>query len=69
MPGRDKDYIRQPKANGYQSLHTVVIADDGIPMEVQVWQFSMEFLLQVANLRMHALLSRALDCMLNIEVH
>ena len=40
VPGRDKDYIRQPKANGYQSLHTVVIADDGIPMEVQVWQSS-----------------------------
>lgn len=36
VPGRDKDYIRSPKANGYQSLHTVVTAEDGVPMEVQV---------------------------------
>ncbi|MGI4849437.1 MAG: RelA/SpoT family protein [Janthinobacterium lividum] len=30
------DYISRPKANGYQSLHTVVRAEDGRPMEVQV---------------------------------
>lgn len=33
---RHKNYIREPKANGYQSLHTVVLADSGAPVEVQI---------------------------------
>lgn len=36
IPNRIKDYIGQPKPNGYRSLHTTVFGDDSKPFEVQI---------------------------------
>lgn len=36
LKGRIKDYIAQPKPNGYRSLHTTIFCDDGEIIEVQI---------------------------------
>ncbi|GKV00795.1 hypothetical protein SLEP1_g13422 [Rubroshorea leprosula] len=41
VPGKLKDYIIHPKFNGYRSLHTVVMGEDMVPLEVQIRTMEM----------------------------
>jgi ppGpp synthetase/RelA/SpoT-type nucleotidyltranferase len=44
VEGKLRDYVKNPKENGYESLHTVVVDEHGHPFEIQIRTAEMHFI-------------------------
>lgn len=42
IPGNFKDYIATPRNNMYQAIHEVLLGEDGVMFEAQIFSFTME---------------------------